>query len=258
MLESFLLLPKDNKSTSLQCTCHTNQWQRNVVKPWVKSTEERPSQPICFNGNHKERKDRFLTLAKLPAKRTRILCFYHAERFCDQSVEWIKYFTDVEELQLQFGCNFNPNSNLGGIFDYFLKLPLRTTIKSLTLDTTRNPLPFPEVLNFICSFPNLEDLRIGDIVPPCSDEKEIISQSPSPRGLTGTFISEGNSEYFVHQLLKQETVCCFREIVQRHDHYNSGVKDLVEHCSKTLECIRIHGCKSSFRPCEIGPVSDRF
>ena len=260
-MDPFLPLPEGNSSTSPRCICYVEEWRRKTVrKPWIiesTTSTEQPPKVICFNGSYLE------WHLKGPIRPdTRALCFYHAELFDKQDVELIKYFIDVEELQLQFGCYLDPQSNPGRIFDHFLNFP-RTNVKSLTLDTTVRRLPFPEVFKFICSFPNLEDLRVGDILghlPPSEGcNRKIISQSPSVRGLTGTFIFEGKSEIFISRLLEQETICHFREIVQRQAPRpgQEGVKELVEACSETLKSIRINDRKSLFGSRRIGPVSDR-
>ena len=257
MPRSFLPHPEINLTT-YGCQCRLETLERNIVrKPWIKPAEKQPSNVTYLDG------------WSLPAQKwhigdTRILCFYHAEHFRQKwNAQLIESSTGVEELQLQFGCSYDPEQYLGRIFDNFLKLP-NTAVKSLTLDTiTRVPLPFPEVLNFICSFSNLEDLRVGGaLISPFEKEdwKKIIP-NPSPlRGLTGTFISEGGSRYFISQLSEQETVCRFREIVQRRLSVKDeeGMKKFVKACSKTLESIRIHGCKSWFGSRRIGSVSDRF
>ena len=244
----FLPNPR-NTSTSEGCKCHLRESDRDIVrKPWIKPTEKRPSKLICFDGKYKQR---WSPKPKGHIEDRRILCFYHAELF---PLDWgvvevdIEHFTDVEELQLQFGCCFDPKIDLRPIFDHFLKL---TNVKSLALDTTWGyRLSFPKVLNFIRSLPNLEDLRIGDIVDPYIrwDREEIVSlEPPSMRWLTGTFVSEGNAEHFISPLSELNTLCRFREIVQRRDPHSTidnGMNRLVWACSETLESIRIHGRKS--------------
>ena len=245
-MPSFLPLPGID-STPEECTCNMDEGEQYIIrKPWMKSGEKQPSELTCFNRNYK---DEWSLKLEGQIKDRRILCFYHAEHFSDQSVEQIQSFTDVEELQLQLGCDFDPHSTLGGTPDYFLKLP-NTTIKSLTLDTTVDYLPFPEVLNFICSFPNLEDLRIGDNIvasPPSEGwDWQKISQSLPLRELTGTFVSEGDTGNFIREVVKLETFCRFEEIVQRRETNSStnGMNDLVKECSTTLKRIRIHGGRS--------------
>ena len=196
------------------------------------------------------------TPAELSAKETDILCFRFAEEPADEDdVEVIKTFTHVKELQLEFNIS---SGRRGSIFAHFLNLPLET-VKSLTLISTRLRPPSQAVFNFICSFPNLEYLRIGDLISNGDDWHDFDTPTnlDKPK-LTGTFVYEGERN-FARNFPHRQTVFGFREIIQRRvpDPCFSGVRNLVEACSDTIKCIRIHGCKSSSDHCEIGPVSDQ-
>ena len=171
--------------------------------------------------------------------------------------EVIKTFTNVKELQLQFygRGTWRLNHN---IFAHFLNLP-RKTVTSLTLTSTFYQLPSRAVLNFICSFPNLDYLRVGKGVGNINHEDVQVvktSQILDERKLTGTLVYE-SIEDFAQIPSQPQTVFGFQKIVQRRPPVSpfEGVKNLVEACFDTIKCIRINGCcKSSSDPCEIGPV----
>ena len=240
--------------------CYPNLWKRDGIR--VDSIEKIPTGFTCYNvlGDRGRFGETFSIPAQLRKEDTRVLCLIVAKDFGKGFVEKMRLFTGVEELQLQF--------NHGGIWDlhsgffaHFLGLP-RKNVTSLTLTSTFFQLPSREVLIFICSFPNLEYLRVGHRVDNINhkDVKAVeTSQILDKRKLTGTLVYEGDKD-FARRLSQPQTVFGFREIVQRRvpKSPSSGVKNLVNACSETVERIRINGFrKSSSDPCEIGPVSDQ-
>ena len=215
----------------------------------------------CYYTDDKGQKKKFSTPAELPAKKTDILCFMFAQDVGQDDVEVIKTFTDVKELQLRFYHSESWFISSSSIFTHFLNLP-RKTVTSLTLTSAYYQLPSRDVLIFICSFPNLNYLRVGEGVCDINSldvqavETSSILDKPK---LTGTFVHESVLN-FTSILSQPQTVFGFEEIVQRLPPVSpfEGVKNLVEACFDTIKCIRINGCcKSSSDPCEIGPVSDQ-
>ena len=248
---------------SQQYICYPYIWEKDGIR--IQPTSELLSDLTYFDFGYEEWKVPFVIPAKSPAEKTRILCLSHAEYFDGKEDDkWIKSFTNVKELQLHFGALDRPKrpdmvecrlSRPGGIFAHALQLPSEQ-VKYLTLVST-DTIPSKEVFDFISSFPHLEYLRVGNWKTKANDCYAIDLPQILDKPLTGTFVYEGDQD-FIQNLSQGETGFKFQEIVQRRvpKSSSSGVKNLVEACSGTLTRIRIHGCKSSSDPCEIGPVSD--
>ena len=168
-------MEEDNpRLENLSYVCYPYKWERLAIRqPQYNFTGKQ--YPLLASFKSDRRYESWKQIYSIPddspAKNTSILCFSGAENFGERGVEWIESFTHVGELQLHFralnGSNGLVRDNVahslsrpGGIFAHFLHLP-SATVKYLTLVST-DMLPSKQVFDFICSFPHLVYLRVGN------------------------------------------------------------------------------------------------
>lgn len=212
-------------------------------KPWVPRTRKYLFNSVSFRHPRQidSWKENFSDPRNSPAIYTRYLCFRRAEWVTRADVSWIRSFDKVERLDLRSSWTVDEPSRPGGSFSPFHDFSL--TVKSLSVSWS--DLPLWEVFDLISSFPLLEDLDVAGLGQ-INDGDGAISRFPV---LTGTLVLEPTTADFVRRLLELPTGLLLRKIVWREGLENEfeGVRDLVERCSETLECVDLT-CRTSPRP----------
>ena len=116
-----------------------------------------------------------------------------------------------------------------------------STLKSLTVGWS--VLPSQQVFSFICSLPNLENLYVRGFRH-IVGEDWTVSESSSLPPLNGTFVFGPSTENSFLYKLSKLPICHFRNIIQTDATYrwtgSSGVEDLINACSATLERVHIN------------------
>ena len=175
-----------------------------------------------------------------PAHYTRIL---HLSRFNVATVAipdvhpWVHSFNNVVDLRvatLGLDDHYVPLTQLRG---------LSPTLKSLSLSYSFAPLS--DSLNFICSFPLLEDLALSSLTTKRNTD-EWVAPPTSPK-FTGFFLLNGDNRYITRKLLDLPGGLRFSEITVSCAFSDGGlIKELVSTCSNTLESLGINFYQGGF------------
>ena len=178
-------------------------------------------------------KTKFPDPVNSPAIHTRSLFINHAEEFTDADVSWIQSFTEVVQLEVTAFRDYDPNGRPA--FSPFHGLS--STVKSLGV--VWFGWQSRDVLDFICSFPNLVDLQVegsGQIRNRCGDWA-ISGFPPSTRSI----LLETSTTEFMHQLLDLPIHFPFEEIVWKGTFESDFrvVLELVAKCSDVLARIEL-------------------
>ena len=191
----------------------------------------------------------FLDHKNSPAVHTRSLCFPHAEAFTKEDLSLIRLFTEVVRLEVRVS-----QEGFGGHEREDPLVPfhglLSPQVKFLCVGWNR--LELCKVLDFVCSLPSLEDLRV---VGPCrgrvGGEDEDISGYSHLSRLTGTLVLEHQYTSLSRKISELPDRLRFQKIVWKEgfEMNPKAVRDLVEKCSETLKSIHIR-CRAlcSFAP----------
>lgn len=171
--------------------------------------------------------------ASSPVEHTHSLYLECAESDIDEHHSLIESFINVERLDVWGSPGPSGATTTNGRFAPFCELKL-PKLKSLRVGW--ECLQFGEVMDLICSF-SFENLHVWGK----SSTSETTHRSWDLSKLTGTLVLEPVFEDFVLRLLELPNDLHFRKIVlgQALGNKSDRVKDLVERCSSTLECIKI-------------------
>ena len=175
-----------------------------------------------------------------PAQFTRVLLLLHGVTAAASThlFPWVASFCRLVELQVTNQSD-HPRVSLVPFYG------LSSFLKSLSLEDSLTPLQ--EVLNLICSFPLLENLRLhchfnaDDAVT-----AEWNAPSHSPK-LTGSLHLTGRIRSFACMLLRLPNGIHFSKVAITCDAQDAGwASDLMLGCSDTLEsfCIGYHGLRA--------------
>jgi hypothetical protein len=218
-----------------------------VSKSWIPRTRKHLFANIKFQTakNLRLRKETFPDPSTSPAYYTKALfvgCPGVVTAADAEAGGWIRGFSCVVHLVLADGGSF-PGGSLSLVPFHGFSPALKSLYMVFTI------LPLPWVPNLILSFPLLEDLTVlafpedasidsGD----GSDRLPTAAQPPSPSMFTGTLeLSLNGIKYITRQLLSLPGGIHFRKLDLEwfHEEDRSGIIELVEGCSHTLESLRI-------------------
>ena len=202
-------------------------------------------------------KETFPDPKESPARHARSLFVGCADIVTDEDAKeggWIESFSEIVRLELWSGFGGGPVANHS-----FHPFRVLSKVKHLRVYSTT--IPPSELLKFICSFPQLEDLDMpgGDAGANYTDGGEAIVWPPDSQfpPLTGTLVLQQSSpNYIKHLLLAVPGGLHFRKIIWKlhFPEHLEGVMAVVERCSDTLEYIDItrpiRGKSHPFSPCD--------
>ena len=211
-----------------------------VSKSFIDRTRKHLFRDIVFKWFHSTLeawRETFPDSKKSPAHHARSLSVGCTNIVTDKDAkagDWIESFSEVARLELQ-----------DGFLDEHSFHPFHALSKVKHLLVSSVTVPPSELLGFIFSFPQLEDLDISDSYTDAdvTDWCEPIVWPPNFQfpPLTGTLVLRPSRPDCITRLLLAVPGCLrFRKIIwEYHPEHLEGVMAVVERCSDTLERIDI-------------------